>query len=96
MKRFVLASGTMEAMRQSWSDDRLDHLNRRVDEGFALVDQRFDQVDQRFERLEDRFDHLDERFDRLLHALMVAALSLIGSVIVAIVGGGFALLLAYY
>jgi tetrahydromethanopterin S-methyltransferase subunit G len=45
----------MEAMRQSWSDDRLDHLNRRVEEGFAQVDQRFEQVDQRFDQLEGRF-----------------------------------------
>jgi hypothetical protein len=35
----------MEAMRQSWTDDRLDALNEKVD-------QRFDQVDQRFDRVE--------------------------------------------
>ena len=28
----------MEAMRQSWSDDRLDDLNKRVDEGSSRVD----------------------------------------------------------
>jgi hypothetical protein len=35
----------MEAMRQSWTDDRLDALNEKVD-------QRFDQVDRRFDRIE--------------------------------------------
>ena len=32
----------MEAMRQSWSDDRLDHLNDRVDDGLhALSNEQF-------------------------------------------------------
>ena len=39
----------MEAMRQSWSDDRLDDLNKRVDEGFARVDERFAQMEARMD-----------------------------------------------
>jgi chromosome segregation ATPase len=54
----------MEAMRQSWSDDRLDALNQRVDEGFIRVDAQFAKVDARFTRIEDRFDHLDAKIDR--------------------------------
>jgi chromosome segregation ATPase len=69
MKRVVLGSGIMEAMRQSWSDDRLDALNQRVDEGFIRVDEQFAKVDARFARVEDRIDRLDEkveaRFDHL-------------------------------
>ena len=49
-------------MRQSWSDDRLDDLNNRVDAGFARVDERFAQVEARFNHLEAR---IDERFARL-------------------------------
>ena len=45
-------------MRQSWTDDRLDGLNEKVD-------QRFDQVDQRFEQVDQRFDQVDQRFDRV-------------------------------
>jgi len=30
-------SGKMEAMRESWTDDRMDDLARRVDAGFAQV-----------------------------------------------------------
>jgi archaellum component FlaC len=55
----------MEAMRQSWSDDRLDHLNDRVDEGFRQVDEKFEQVDRRFEQVDLRFDQIDLRFDRV-------------------------------
>ena len=32
----------MAAMRLSWSDDRLDDLNRRVGDGFARLDERID------------------------------------------------------
>jgi hypothetical protein len=28
----------MEAMRQSWTDDRLDDLSRRMDNGFSRID----------------------------------------------------------
>jgi hypothetical protein len=37
----------MEAMRQSWTDERLDDLNRRVDGGFRRVDERFGQIESR-------------------------------------------------
>jgi len=46
----------MEAMRQSWSDDRLDDLSDRVEAGFASVD-------VRFARLEARIDELIARLD---------------------------------
>jgi DNA anti-recombination protein RmuC len=49
----------MEAMRQSWTDERLDDLNRSVAERFDHVDRRFDQVDRRLEQMEKRFEHVD-------------------------------------
>jgi predicted secreted Zn-dependent protease len=87
----------MEAVRQSWSDDRLDHLNYKVEEGFRVVDQRFEQVDQRFERVETsirdlriemdlRFSRLDEKFDRLQQTVMVVGGGLCGTMIVAFSG----------
>jgi len=42
---FVRWGAIMEAMRQSWTDERLDDFREHVD-------QRFDQMDQRFERIE--------------------------------------------
>jgi tetrahydromethanopterin S-methyltransferase subunit G len=58
----------MEAMRQSWTDDRLDALNEKVDLRFDQVDQRFEQVDQRFDvfdrEVQRRFDEVDRRLDR--------------------------------
>jgi hypothetical protein len=67
----------MEAMRQSWSDDRLDDLSGRVDAGFARLEQRLDASDGRLEAIAERMDRrIDEsapdlrlefntRFDRL-------------------------------
>lgn len=46
-------------MRQSWSDDRIDGLERKVDEGFRHVDQRFEQVDKRFEQVDQRFERVE-------------------------------------
>lgn len=53
----------MQTMRETWTDERLDDLNQKVDRGFARVDARFDRVD-------DRFDQMNERFEAL-HRLLV-------------------------
>jgi tetrahydromethanopterin S-methyltransferase subunit G len=44
------------AMREKWTDERLDDLNHKVDVGFQRVDRRFDSVDARLDRLDSRFD----------------------------------------
>jgi hypothetical protein len=72
----------MEAMRQSWSDDRLDDLSQRVDLGFQRVDQQL--RDLRAE-VADRSSRVENQLDRLLLALVVVA----GSLIAALVAGHF-------
>jgi flagellar biosynthesis/type III secretory pathway protein FliH len=66
-----------EAMRKSWTDERLDDLSVRVETGFAQVDTRFAEVDARFDKLEGRFD-------RLQHTLVQVSLTMLGSVLVAL------------
>lgn len=67
-------SGIMEAMREAWTDRRLDGLShevgefeRRVDARFEQfeqrVDARFEQVDARFKQVDARFDHFEQRVD---------------------------------
>ena len=61
----------MEAMRESWTDDRLDYLNHRVDGGFTRLDERFglfekqilERFDQAEKRTKERFDEVDRRLD---------------------------------
>jgi hypothetical protein len=73
-------------MRESWTDERLDDLNEKVDRGFAKVDERFDKVDERFERLETKIDAKFEAFYRVLIQALLG--------IMAIMIGGFATLIA--
>jgi len=55
----------MEAMREAWTDRRLDGLDHRVDQFELRVDERFDRVDEKFDRVDEKFDRVDERFDQL-------------------------------
>lgn len=41
-------------MRESWTDERLDYLNRKVDDGFKQVDKRLDRLESRMEQINDR------------------------------------------
>ncbi len=61
----IVYSGNMEAMRQSWTDDRLDDFRGEVNRRFDEVDRRFEAVDKRFEAVDKRFDRVDQRFDDL-------------------------------
>jgi predicted nuclease with TOPRIM domain len=64
-RHLVCEHANMEAMREAWTDDRLDDLNDKVDDGFRAVDKRFDRVDKQFDRVDDRFDRVEERFERM-------------------------------
>jgi chromosome segregation ATPase len=70
----------MEAMRQSWSDDRLDDLQLEMRNGFARIETQIQQhaqqvekqiellekrMDQRFEEVDKRFEQVDKRFDQV-------------------------------
>lgn len=70
--------------REVWTDERLDDLNKKVDDGFEKVDRRFAEAKaetgERFDRLETRMDaqfsELTQRFDRMQHGLFAAAVAL--------------------
>ncbi len=51
-------------MRDRWTDDRLDDLNGKVDDGFKRMDEQFARVDKKFDRIDARFERLDERLAR--------------------------------
>jgi chromosome segregation ATPase len=82
--------------------EKVDERFDRIDERFERVDERFEKVDERFIRLEgevkagftyaDRrlnavFDQLGARIDRLYYAVLVAAVGVIGSLLVNGIGG---------
>jgi len=55
----------VEALRQSWTDDRLDDLTADMNRRFEKVDKRFDKVDERFDKIDERFDKVDRRFEKV-------------------------------
>jgi len=63
-------------MRQSWTDERLDDLSQRMDEGFRRVD-----ADVRELRTE-----MNARFDNLNRTLLQLGGGLGGGVVVALIG----------
>ncbi len=87
-------------MRESWTDDRLDDLNGKVDAlrletktEFAAVrgemSERFDKIDERFEKAEarsdERFERLEERFDQRLDSLNHVLILFSGGVCAALI-----------
>ncbi|HET6998118.1 MAG TPA: hypothetical protein VFI03_05955 [Solirubrobacterales bacterium] len=72
----------MEAMRDAWTDERLDYLNHRVDDGFKGVDKQLEQVDARFDRIERRLDRIDDRFDSMQRMTLAAYITAILGLIV--------------
>ncbi len=79
----------MQTMRESWTDERLDDLNTKVDREFDRVDARFNRVDDRFNRIDERFDRVDERFERMeerLDGIYQLLLWFCGIVVVALIG----------
>lgn len=82
---------TVMMPREKWTDERLDDLNRKVDDGFAdtKAEMRagFARVDGEIKELRRdmnaRFDAMDARFDafnrNLLWGLVTVVVALIGS-----------------
>jgi hypothetical protein len=75
----------MEAMRKSWTDDRLDDFAANVDRRFDEVDRRiseFDQrVDKRFENVEVELHRINDRLDDLGKTMYYAAFTMTGGIL---------------
>ena len=77
----------MAAMRQTWTDDRMDDLAKSVDTRFEQVDKRFEQIHGDIKGLRDEtnrnFAILNRRFDILVGVLLAASLSGVVTMIVS-------------
>jgi len=69
-------------MRESWTDDRLDYLNQKVDDGFKRVDERFEDVDRRLARLESQSDQLNHALLDLSKSINQFGFGLIATMLV--------------
>jgi len=90
MEALLEKEGTVE----SWNDERLDELSRRMDSGFEKVatkdemnlrfgevDKRFDQVDRRFGRVEGQLDRINSRLDYMLGGMFLAGAGLLANLL---------------
>jgi hypothetical protein len=73
----------MEAMRQSWTDARLDDFRGETARRFDSLERRMDDGFNRVERrMENGFDRVDARFDALQRTLILFC----GGIIAALLG----------
>jgi len=72
---------------ESWNDERMDELSRRMDAGFEKaatkeeMNYRFDQVNRRFDKIDTQFFEVNERLDRLNHTLLIGAIGVIAALV---------------
>lgn len=74
-------------MRDAWTDERLDDLNGKVDEGFNRVNADLrasrtatkteilelrSEMNERFDRVDRRFEGIDHRFDSMQRTLVIS------------------------
>jgi ribosome assembly protein YihI (activator of Der GTPase) len=57
----------MQGVREKWTDERLDDLNKRVDDGFREMREGFARIDARL----DKMQHLMVQFAIAIIAAMV-------------------------
>lgn len=90
----------MNAVREAWTDERLDDLNARVERGFDEVRTEFrelrSEMDTRFERvyrdLGDLRGEMNTRFDAMQRTMILGFASVVASVVGAVIATGGAIL----
>lgn len=69
----------MEAMRQSWTDERLDDLSRRMDDGFARVDADLRALNNRFDSFQRTLLQVGAGLGAGLFTIIAALIGLIAT-----------------
>jgi hypothetical protein len=74
----------MTTPREKWTDERLDDLNKKVDDGSVRGDTGLrelrGEMNERFDKLDAKFD---SKFDRLTLVLLASTIGTIGTVLAA-------------
>jgi hypothetical protein len=66
----------MERPMDSWNDERLDEMSRRMDAGFKELRE---EMRQGFAQIDKRFEQVEHRFERLYLVLITALVGLVAS-----------------
>jgi hypothetical protein len=70
----------MYQVREAWTDERLDDLNAKVDDGFRRMDDRFIHVDARFDAMQRE---ITGRFEAMHRLIVQVAGGMIGTFVIA-------------
>jgi hypothetical protein len=73
----------MEHVRDAWTDERLDDLNHRVDEGFRETGEEFRAVRG---EMNTRFDRIDGRLDGIQRTMTQAVIAMTAAMLTGFVG----------
>jgi hypothetical protein len=73
----------MDSVREAWTDERLDDLNHRVDEGFRETREEFRAVRA---EMSIRFDRVDARLDGIQRTLIQAVIAMTAAMLTGFVG----------
>ncbi|HEU5106773.1 MAG TPA: hypothetical protein VFU11_13160 [Solirubrobacterales bacterium] len=65
----------MMSPREKWTDERLDDLNMKVDQGFARMDARFEHLEA---RIDAKFDGLNRTLIGGFCVIVAALIGLLG------------------
>jgi hypothetical protein len=65
----------MMSPREKWTDERLDDLNQKVDQGFARMDARFEHLEA---RIDAKFDGLNRTLVGGFCVIVAALIGLLG------------------
>ena len=69
------------APRQTWTDERLDHFEKRVEERFDHVDAEFLRIDKRVDRMDADLRELRQAVDRLNTRMTTGFIALAGLIV---------------
>jgi hypothetical protein len=72
----------MHAVREAWTDERLDDLNGRVDKGFDRVDA---DIRELRSQMSKGFERMDARFDALQRTLVIGCIGFAGSLAASVI-----------
>ena len=67
--------------RQAWTDERLDHFEKRVDERFDHIDAEFARIDKRFDRVEADIRELRQMMERMNAKMTTGFIGLAGLIV---------------
>jgi len=90
MEALLEKEGTVE----SWNDERLDEMSRRIDAGFEKAATKVElsatseETNRRFDKVDHELGRVNDRLDRLTYALALFAVSLTGAVVAAGISSG--------